>query len=206
MHDIRTKGAARNYSTRPNEKLHGPLKEAYQNSNGRDFAQQVHATAPSLFVPIKCYHDIQILRMDHNKLAIKLLRSRIDGLEEYKQQVEDTREDNKDSDAGAQSCNAPSSIANAHIKLGSPCKIEKIQEVEATHTSKDRAFEGFRRKLTEYINQSLPSYGYALTQWFAVPPQFEVSHLYPYFMISTSSLTLSLATIDSRIQVSTCQL
>ena len=143
--------------------------------------------------------------MDHNKLAIKLLRSRIDSLEEYKQQAEDT-EDNKDSDGAAESCNAPSSIANAHIKLGSPCKIEKIQDVETTRASKDRAFEGFRRKLTEFINQLLPSYGYALTQWFVVPPQFEVSYLYSYSMISISSLTLSFSTIDSRMQVSTCEL
>jgi len=40
------KGAARNYSTRPNEKLHGPLKEAYLRwSNGKDVAEQVRSNA-----------------------------------------------------------------------------------------------------------------------------------------------------------------
>ncbi|KIK93461.1 hypothetical protein PAXRUDRAFT_12641 [Paxillus rubicundulus Ve08.2h10] len=39
--DIRNKGTAWNYSTQPNEKMHGPLKEAYQDrSNGRDVAGQ----------------------------------------------------------------------------------------------------------------------------------------------------------------------
>jgi hypothetical protein len=36
------KGAARNYTTRLNEKLHGPLKEAYERqSNGKKVAEQV---------------------------------------------------------------------------------------------------------------------------------------------------------------------
>lgn len=36
------KGATRNYSTRPNEKLHGPLKEAYERqSNGKEVTDQV---------------------------------------------------------------------------------------------------------------------------------------------------------------------
>ena len=122
--------------------------------------------------------------MDHNKLAIKLLRSRIDSLEEYKQQGEGI-EDNEENGI-TESCVALSSIANEHIKLGSPCKVESIQDVETTRASKDRAFEGFRKKLTEYINQSLPSYGYALTRWFTVPPQFEVSYLYPYYPVASA--------------------
>ncbi|KIK90456.1 hypothetical protein PAXRUDRAFT_14345 [Paxillus rubicundulus Ve08.2h10] len=53
--DIHSKGVARNYSARPNEKMHGPLKDAYQDrSNGKDVAGQ-------------------ILRIDHHRLAIKLL-------------------------------------------------------------------------------------------------------------------------------------
>ena len=42
--DIRRKGVARNYSTRPNEKLHGPLKDAYHHqTNGKDIAPQVRS-------------------------------------------------------------------------------------------------------------------------------------------------------------------
>ncbi|KAI6030769.1 hypothetical protein F5J12DRAFT_779833 [Pisolithus orientalis] len=54
--NIWTKGATRNYSTCPNESMHGPIKEAYEcQSNGRDFIDQ-------------------ILHMDEHKLAAKLLR------------------------------------------------------------------------------------------------------------------------------------
>ncbi|KAF8836625.1 hypothetical protein BDN67DRAFT_1014535 [Paxillus ammoniavirescens] len=58
--NIHNKGVAHNYSTCPNEKIHGPLKAAYQDwSNGKDVAGQ-------------------ILRVDHHQLAHKLLRYRID--------------------------------------------------------------------------------------------------------------------------------
>lgn len=41
-HDIEAKGVTRNYSTKPNEKCHGPLKEAYQQrTNFKDVAPQV---------------------------------------------------------------------------------------------------------------------------------------------------------------------
>ena len=168
---------------RPNEKLHGPLKDAYHNSNGRDFAQQVRTTALPLFViesiSLHCTIIMQILRIDHNRLTIKLLRSRLNSLEEYKQQAEGM-EDNKETGTAGIS-DTQSSIANGHIQLGSPCTVESIQDVKATHGLKDGTFEGFRRKFTEFVNQSLLSYGYALTQWFNVPLQFEVSYpdLYP---------------------------
>lgn len=40
--DVRGKGATRNYNTKPNEKLHGPLKDAYRDqTNFKDVATQV---------------------------------------------------------------------------------------------------------------------------------------------------------------------
>lgn len=40
--DIRDKGATRNYNTKPNEKLHGPLKTIYrERTNFKDVAEQV---------------------------------------------------------------------------------------------------------------------------------------------------------------------
>ena len=39
--DIIAKGATRNYNTKPNEKLHGPLKKAYMRTNYKDVAAQV---------------------------------------------------------------------------------------------------------------------------------------------------------------------
>jgi len=43
--DIKAKGASRNYNTKPNEKLHGPLKKAYaRQSNFKNVVSQVCRT------------------------------------------------------------------------------------------------------------------------------------------------------------------
>ncbi len=39
--DIVAKGVTRNYSTKPNEQMHGPLRKIYQRTNFRDIAPQV---------------------------------------------------------------------------------------------------------------------------------------------------------------------
>jgi hypothetical protein len=40
--DIKAKGASRNYNTKPNEKLHGPLKKLYSmRTNFKNVAEQV---------------------------------------------------------------------------------------------------------------------------------------------------------------------
>lgn len=40
--DIRAKGVTRNYNTKPNEKMHSPLKKAYRTrTNFKDVANQV---------------------------------------------------------------------------------------------------------------------------------------------------------------------
>lgn len=42
FHDIRQKGATRNYNTKPNEKANGPLKKYYQfRTNFKNVAPQV---------------------------------------------------------------------------------------------------------------------------------------------------------------------
>lgn len=40
--DIQNKGVTHNFSTNPNEKMHGPLKKSYlQHSNFKDYSKQV---------------------------------------------------------------------------------------------------------------------------------------------------------------------
>jgi hypothetical protein len=40
--DIREKGVTRNYNTKPNEKMHGPIRKIYQHrTNFKDVADQV---------------------------------------------------------------------------------------------------------------------------------------------------------------------
>lgn len=48
--DIEAKGASRNYNTKPNEKMHGPLKKSYaRRTNFRDVASQVWTFSHSTF-------------------------------------------------------------------------------------------------------------------------------------------------------------
>ena len=48
--DIEAKGATRNYNTKPNESLHGPLKTSYKlRTNFKDVASQVHDYIPREF-------------------------------------------------------------------------------------------------------------------------------------------------------------
>ncbi|KAG0696993.1 hypothetical protein DFH29DRAFT_984460 [Suillus ampliporus] len=144
--DIRMKGAVRNYSTHPNEKLHGPLKEAYQRqSNGKDIADQ-------------------ILRIDQRKFAIKMLRGQVDTLDE---QCRLLREGDGDDEA------VPNPVAfEGHIKLGSPQQPIAIQDIENNRGQLDRAFRGFCKKLSDFINNSLPTYGYRLEKWVTIPANF----------------------------------
>lgn len=50
IHDIQNKGAVWNYSTRPNEGMHGPLKDAYERTNGKDIATQVCSNPLTLVI------------------------------------------------------------------------------------------------------------------------------------------------------------
>ncbi|KAG2131054.1 hypothetical protein DEU56DRAFT_757678 [Suillus clintonianus] len=74
--DIREKGAARNFSTRLNEKQHGPIKCAYKlQTNGKDIANQ-------------------ILRLDHMTFVSGLIRSRIDYLDEEQRKLDEENTSN----------------------------------------------------------------------------------------------------------------
>ncbi|KIK43163.1 hypothetical protein CY34DRAFT_791724 [Suillus luteus UH-Slu-Lm8-n1] len=157
--DITRKGAARNYSTRPNEKLHGPLKAAYVlRSNGKDVAKQ-------------------ILRVDHHKCASLLLRGRVDALDEHcrLQALGDAMDDSGD--------DISHTAFNGHIKLGSPQSCSTIQDIETRLGVHDRAFQGFRKKFSDFINTSLPSYGYQLTRWVTIPADFLI-HEHRYLKVN----------------------
>ncbi|KAG2138226.1 hypothetical protein BD769DRAFT_1384751 [Suillus cothurnatus] len=93
--DIQMKGVACNYSMRPNEKLHGPLKTAYLlQLNGKDVA-------------------VQVLCVDHHKFATLLLRGRLDTLDE-RHCLEALGDSALDED------NDHAINFDGHVKLGSP--------------------------------------------------------------------------------------
>jgi hypothetical protein len=57
--DIVAKGVTRNYNTKPNEKLHSPLKKAYMRTNFKDVAAQVSC--------LHCYVSVFVLMSQHNR-------------------------------------------------------------------------------------------------------------------------------------------
>ncbi|KAG1748147.1 hypothetical protein EDB19DRAFT_2036857 [Suillus lakei] len=110
-----------NYSTRPNEKLHGPLKEAYERqSNGKDVADQ-------------------ILHVDKCKFAVKMLRMHVDALDDQCTLAEEGNDDDE----------VPNPVPfEGHIKLGLTQQPVAIQDIENHSGQLDRVFQGFQRWVT----------------------------------------------------------
>ncbi|KIJ11284.1 hypothetical protein PAXINDRAFT_164124 [Paxillus involutus ATCC 200175] len=145
-------------------KMHSPLKEAYQDrSNGRDVAGQ-------------------ILQVDQHVLACKLLRSRIDLFDKWTQSRNGEDSDDSDSDQ-----EPTLHQLSGHFRLGSPRKPETILELETNHSMKDRAFVGFRKKFTDFINEFLPSCGHELTRWLFILTHFKMCE-YCYLKVHYESL------------------
>ncbi|KAG1739543.1 hypothetical protein EDB19DRAFT_1928076 [Suillus lakei] len=162
--DIRMKGVVRNYTTRPNEKLHGPLKEAYKRqSNGKDVAQQ-------------------ILHVNQNRFAVGLLRGRVDAFDKQRN-FEDEEIDDADT---MYEDNPNPAAAQGHIQLGSPQQLKSIQDIENTCSPTDRAFQDFRRKFSTFLNASLPGYGYELRRWITLPANFQICE-YRYLKVHYES-------------------
>ncbi|KAI5990052.1 hypothetical protein F5J12DRAFT_907606 [Pisolithus orientalis] len=133
MWDIWNKGAAHNYSTRPNKKMHSSLKDAYQDcSNGKDIA-------------------IQVLHVDHHHLAMKLIRNQVDA------EANHTQQDHDDDDIDSGGDEDVLMSFSEHVKLGSLQSLKSIQSIIHDHASQQE-FQGFHQKFTWFINQCLPIY------------------------------------------------
>ncbi|KAG1845088.1 hypothetical protein DFJ58DRAFT_717530 [Suillus subalutaceus] len=160
VRDIRRKRAACNYSTRPNEKLHGPLKDTYYHqTNGKDVARQ-------------------ILCVDHHKFALMLLRERVDMVDEYNR-LQALGDDLPDEDIAV--------AFSGHVKLGAPTQNPvSILDLENRSTV-DRSFQAFQRKFTEFINTSLPTYGHQLTNWITFPADYQI-HEHRYLKVNYESM------------------
>ncbi|KAF9231017.1 hypothetical protein BU15DRAFT_68692 [Melanogaster broomeanus] len=130
--DILEKGAARNFSTRPNESVHGPIRHLYLHQTNRKNAAE------------------QILRLDHVSLVSEFIRSRMDHLDQERlksildcRALEDDETETLD--------DRPFS---GHIYLGSPLSPVTFAQVEETTLP---VFQDFRKKFTQFINIFLPA-------------------------------------------------
>ncbi|KAG1852470.1 hypothetical protein DFJ58DRAFT_728542 [Suillus subalutaceus] len=107
LHIDMEKGAARNFSTRPNEKQHGPIKRAYKlQTNGKDI----------------------ILRLDHMTFVSRLIWSRIDYLDEERHKVMLSERELEEEDLDDQPF-------GGHIYLGTPQHSLTLLQLNEENTS-----------------------------------------------------------------------
>ncbi|KAI5985815.1 hypothetical protein F5J12DRAFT_787334 [Pisolithus orientalis] len=111
------KGATCNYSTQPNESMHKPIRDAYEHhSNGRDIPAQV-------------------LWVDHQDLATKLLRLCVDHLE---------KSISGESDPEVDAVSEHTSVD--HIKLGAHVIMTQTLKDLEENGQPDMAFHRFRQR------------------------------------------------------------
>ncbi|KAF8548228.1 hypothetical protein OG21DRAFT_1479277 [Imleria badia] len=117
VQDIRLKGVVHNYSTHPNEKMHGALKDAYADrSNRKDIEKQ-------------------ILRVDHHRLAIKLLRGCMEAESEHQSvSVDEDTTEVSASVADQSASRLPGPAMPTCVYLGAPRPLSStISEIEDMH-------------------------------------------------------------------------
>ncbi|EGO19929.1 hypothetical protein SERLADRAFT_373989 [Serpula lacrymans var. lacrymans S7.9] len=134
--DIEAKGVTRNYNTKPNEQLHGPLKDSYQlRTNFKDVAEQ-------------------ILRADHWCYVSKYIRQNITAFDDSLR-PDPTIQDFNDVD-DITNASGPVNDGTGHVSLGSIRPSVTFQALEQLQKD-DVAFNGFRIKLANFLNNFLPS-------------------------------------------------
>ncbi|KAG2336213.1 hypothetical protein BDR05DRAFT_1006072 [Suillus weaverae] len=130
--DIIAKGVTRNYNMKPNEKMHGPLRAIYHwQTNFKDVAPQ-------------------ILRYDHWLLTSLSIRDEINDLDVYTDNLKATIEPD--------ATEFPEGVVNAvaRVQLGARQGDFSFADIEQSYAT-DRAFFGFRIKLNQFLNDSLPN-------------------------------------------------
>ncbi|KAI6018748.1 hypothetical protein BKA83DRAFT_4464972 [Pisolithus microcarpus] len=126
--DIEAKGITHNFNTKPNEKMHGPLKEKYQKcTNFKNIAQQ-------------------ILDVDHLEAVLELIRCRISDYDVYLSNMEA----NMRSSEGNNVDNVEQEDF-FHVRLGSRVKQPSALGAIEQRSTTDKAFTHF-----EIMGKPLP--------------------------------------------------
>ncbi|KAG1747038.1 uncharacterized protein EDB91DRAFT_1235854 [Suillus paluster] len=139
--DIEAKGVSRNYSTKPNKKMHGPLKDAYQDrTNFKNF-------------------DEQILRYNHDSLIAQYIRNKLDHLDTQNLSISDDLEDQPDT-ALQETDNSDDIDVDSmeptdaqHFTLGSKQVAMSFTLIEAGSPG-NPAFDRFQIKLNDFLNHA----------------------------------------------------
>ncbi|KAN0127630.1 hypothetical protein V8E53_014549 [Lactarius tabidus] len=154
--DIVAKGVTRNYNTKPNEKLHSPLKKAYMRTNFKDVAAQ-------------------ILKIDHFLLVGTLIQGQIDEVDAAKQHEQELDNDETEVDAPEDTLSQKdidpfSEPPSVGIQTGKTLEAGAITlgsqqpslELSYLETLQDRGplFSNFREKLSKWLTDMFKEYHY----------------------------------------------
>ncbi|KAI5996963.1 hypothetical protein EDD15DRAFT_2528643 [Pisolithus albus] len=148
--DIIEKGVARNYSTRPNESHHRPIRKYYlRQTNRKDMPEQ-------------------ILQLDHQSLVSEFICSQLDHDDDecLKQMLDRRVLEDQENEL------LDDNMFSGHVYLGSPQLPITIANVEKTFTS--CPFQSFHKKLTHFLNEFLPLCDIPIPggrSWFVVPQE-----------------------------------
>ncbi|KAI5988304.1 hypothetical protein F5J12DRAFT_786878 [Pisolithus orientalis] len=146
VRDICLKGATCSYSTQPNRSMHKPIQDAYEHcSNGRDIPAQV-------------------LWVDHQVLAMKLLRLCVDHLKKSISGESDPEVD----------------VLGAHV-----IATQTLKDLEE-NGQPDMAFHQFHQRFCKFLNDALLAYGYQVKSWISLPADFMVKE-YCYLLVNYKS-------------------
>ncbi|KAG1775253.1 hypothetical protein EV702DRAFT_1199572 [Suillus placidus] len=124
--NIEAKGAIRNYNTKLNEQMHGPLKKSYQRrTNFKNFAEQ-------------------ILRIDHWLLVSEDICHRVEDSDEFLRSTSQAA-GNVDVDVDdPETDNLVPLDGSMHVKIGLTQALLTLEQIEMAHQGADVAFVGFR--------------------------------------------------------------
>ncbi|KAG2356754.1 hypothetical protein BDR07DRAFT_1453323 [Suillus spraguei] len=135
--DIEVKGATRNYNTKPNEKMHGSLKDSYLlRTNFQNVAEQ-------------------ILRINHWQLAAEDIHRRLLDFDEYLHLQTQDQFDAADDALNATDDAVIPLAGFFHVKVGSK---------QPPLTFDDDAFSNLHIRLNDFLNDFLPAINIPLLQ------------------------------------------
>jgi hypothetical protein len=160
--NIEAKGASRNYNTKPNEQMHGPLKDWYLNrTNFKNVAEQVMCQwFPSKSFPT--HHLVlylQILRIDHWLLVADDISHRISDFDKHSQvKLDDINDEllgHNDDTVITGSPDANSFDPSLHVRIRSRQPAQTFDFIENAHQA-DAGFTNFCIKLNDFLSNFLP--------------------------------------------------
>ncbi|OSD08233.1 hypothetical protein PYCCODRAFT_1357246 [Trametes coccinea BRFM310] len=165
--DITAKGVTRNYNTKPNEKLHRPLKKAYQlQTNFRDVAPQ-------------------ILNIDHNAYVAAFMQQQLDEYDATeKAQIKAALEISRTTDNSELD-----TIGGGHFMLRSKQDVQTMGQLVASHQN-DVAYQNFWQRLGRFLTSEYQAHGLPLPDGPRITFSAD-SRITPYFLINVNYESLA---------------